>query len=224
MFRKTALCFICCTALVIVQAQNDDYTIPPPNQPVVQQPVSAGNGIYRPTMEFGINGGAGVSILYNQHPYNNPRTPDKSPYTSTAFGLSYQYNFPKIISIRAELNMERKGDEMYLTNTNTINAEGAPEQITNYGYDKFNYLTLPVMARLSFGKRVQFFTDLGFYVGTLFNAERYTSTTDFVAPGNYSVETRYCHQYNPGPSSTGCRRSNGFGACRAFMEGDYIKP
>ncbi len=182
MLKKTVLSILCCSALVLARAQNNDYTIPSPDQATVQPPASSNP--LRPTMELGLTGGGGLSILYNQHPMDNPRTPEKAPYTSTAFGVSYQYNFPKIISIRAELNMERKGDEMYLTTTNTTNGEGQPVQVTNYGYDKFNYMTLPVMARLSFGKRVQFFTDLGFYVANLFNAERVTSTSYIVPPGD----------------------------------------
>ena len=183
MLKKTVLCILFCTALVIARAQNNDgYLVPSPDQPTVQAPVASTPS--RPAMELGLTGGGGLSILYNQHPMDNPRTPEKAPYTGTAFGVSYQYNFPKIISIRAELNMERKGDVMYSTTTNTTNGEGQPEQVTNYGYDKFNYMTLPVMARLSFGKRVQFFTDLGFYVANLFNAERVTTSTYIVPPGD----------------------------------------
>jgi Outer membrane protein beta-barrel domain len=183
MLRKSILSITGCLVMFWASAQNgDDYIIASPDQPAIQSVTRP--ALVKPNMELGITGGGGLSILYNQRPFDNPRTPGKAPYSSTAFGVSYQYNFPKIISIRTELNMERKGDIMYSTITNTTNGEGQPVQITNYGYDKFNYLSLPVMARLSFGKRVQFFTDLGFYVSTLFNAERFTSSSYIIPPGD----------------------------------------
>lgn len=188
MFNKIVLSAVCCSFLLILQAQDDNTQAPIPNQPNAQ-PQSQNNAVYRPAMEFGISGGGGLSILYNQHPYQNPRTPDKAPYGSTDFGLSYQYNFPQIVSIRAELNLERKGDEMYSTTNVNLNPEGQLQQVSSYDYDRFNYLTLPVMARLSFGKRIQFFTDLGVYGAALFNATRVTNTSTSLSGSNFTTES-----------------------------------
>jgi hypothetical protein len=205
MFTKTALSFLMCSALITARAQNTDNYPPatsPDQQQAAQQPA---NEFYRPTMELGINGGAGPSILYNQHPLQNPRTPNKAPYTSTSFGISYQYNFPKIFSIRAELNMERKGDDMYLSQSTTTGAEGQTITTTNAGLDKFNYVTLPVMCRISYGKRVQLIGDVGFYAGLLMNAERITSSSYIASPGAGVTEvsndlntTQGLHQFDGG--------------------------
>ena len=54
--------------------------------------------------EFGFQAGPSLSFLYNQNPLENPRKPGKAFYSASAFGISGQYNFKKIASLRMELN------------------------------------------------------------------------------------------------------------------------
>jgi len=146
--------------------------------------------------EIGIHVGPGISLLYNQHPAQNPRTPDKPTANAFAVGFSYQYNFPKIVSIVSELNYQRTGDILY--HTYTYNNTG--EQViytANTAYDRINYITMPMYAKLSFGKTIRFFANVGFYAGFRLNSIRSVSNTDYLyqsteqtaASNNYTLNT-----------------------------------
>jgi len=77
--------------------------------------------------------------------------------------LFFQYNFKKIISLRTNLAFERKGS---LVNSWAFNEYGDPigRVQTN---SKFDYLTIPLLVRATFGKRVLFFVNAGPYLGYL---------------------------------------------------------
>ena len=78
-------------------------------------------------------------------------------------GLAFQYNFTKLVSIRTNLTFERKG----LTNKSqatdiTGNSIG---ELTFHS--NFDYLTIPILGRLTFGKKINFFVNAGPYIGYL---------------------------------------------------------
>lgn len=129
-------------------------------------------------MEFGVHGGPGYSIFFNQRPMLNPRNNSRPPYSSFAAGVSYQYNFTKMVGLHIETNYERKGDFYYLLN-------GWDNQGTftsSSAYDRISYITVPVTARFSFGKRIRFFLDGGMYAGVTISAQRIMSDS-YYSPG-----------------------------------------
>lgn len=141
------------------------------------------------TSQFGIHTGPGVSIMFNEHPRQNPRLHSKPALGSFAFGASYQFNFTPHIALRAEANYERKGDILYNTSQLVQNDAG---NIVQYAYttDRISYLTIPVMARFSFGKTVRFFANTGLYAGFRTGAIRTENTTTYLNQSEATIQQR----------------------------------
>lgn len=129
--------------------------------------------------QFGLQAGPGVSIFYNQHPLQNPRTPGKIPYGAALVGFSYQYNFTPMVGLRMETNWQRTGDVWY----DVYNLSDAGIYTHSYAYENLNYLTMPITLKLSFGKAIKFFTNTGVYGGLLINGYR-VSSDYYRVPGN----------------------------------------
>lgn len=130
-----------------------------------------------PQMEFGFQAGPGVSIFYNQHPLKSPRNSARQPLSVPALGITYQYNFTRMVGLHVEANYERKGDVWYDMGTFTTNGQF----VHSYAFDQLNYLSIPVTVRLSFGKYIKFFTNTGFYTGVLISAYRVENDAHFLA-------------------------------------------
>ncbi len=78
-------------------------------------------------------------------------------------GLTFQYNFPKLVSIRTNISFERKGFTAQRSAT-----EQNRNQIGEITFhSNFDYLIIPILGRLTFGKRINFFVNAGSYIGYL---------------------------------------------------------
>lgn len=78
-------------------------------------------------------------------------------------GFFFQYNFERIISLRANIAFERKGSVL-TTQVADIHGNSIGKFTT---HSNFNYLTLPVLVRATFGEKVQYFANAGPYLGYL---------------------------------------------------------
>ena len=78
-------------------------------------------------------------------------------------GLFFQYNFKKVVSLRTNIAFERKGFTFPIQRTDS-NGNLLGEFTANSNYD---YMTLPILVRATFGDRVQFFVNAGPYFGYL---------------------------------------------------------
>jgi len=105
---------------------------------------------------LGIEGGISIAKL----------TTDDSNYkdlyesrTGYAAGLVFQYNFPKVLSLRTGIMYELKGTSFPLDSAsiaaNPSAAHDALEQI--------DYLTVPLLLRATFGDKINFYVNVGPY-------------------------------------------------------------
>ena len=109
--------------------------------------------------EAGIEGGGSLRFLWG----NALVRLSNNAVIGFAGGAAFQYNFPKYFSIRTSLLFERKGNGSKGTALNyTGGNEGTYTLRSN-----FDYLTLPVLFRASFGKKVKYFVNAGPYFGYL---------------------------------------------------------
>ena len=93
-------------------------------------------------------------------------------------GVFAQFNFRKILSLRTSIAFERKGSVMQLPFTD-INGS----LIDNVSaYTNFNYLTMPLLLRATFGKNVQYYVNAGPYWG-------YLLKQTFVIKGSHLPDT-----------------------------------
>jgi hypothetical protein len=93
-------------------------------------------------------------------------------------GLFFQYNFPKIFSLRANIAFERKGSSMSFS---TIDTNGISTVIK--GHSNFNYLTIPVLFHTTFGNKVKYFINVGTYIGYLIS-QSYIYKNNLFPPDN----------------------------------------
>lgn len=124
--------------------------------------------------DLGFEGGPNVSKIKG----NKTSSLKYEPIIYGSFALTFQYNLPKLFSIRAAIGYERKGHQMQMqvTDENGTFIENTIFQ------SQFNYITLPILARFSFGKNIKFFLNIGAYGGFLFKeVDRIGETEHFKA-------------------------------------------
>lgn len=115
--------------------------------------------------DLGIEGGPNLSTFKDQ-PHFDART--KVFFSG---GVSFQYNSKKIFSFRTGLYYQKKGyqQELKSINGSTGIVYASTDMTSNY-----HYLTVPLLARATFGKKVKFFMNAGPYVSYLM-VQRFTS-------------------------------------------------
>ncbi|WP_430407015.1 porin family protein [Fluviicola sp.] len=97
-------------------------------------------------------------------------------------GLTLQYNCKKIFSIRTGLSYQQKGyrpTKTYDVAKTTL---------------RFDYLTIPILARFTFGKKVHFFVNVGVFGSFLAGT---TKRTKFYLYPKYVDNIEKGHQTNP---------------------------
>ena len=94
-------------------------------------------------------------------------------------GISFQYNFGKKVALRSNISYERKGGAHYGGLTDNY---GASIENSSLNYN-FDYLTLPILVRFSFGNKVKYFINGGPYLGYLL------SQTFVIKGDNYKTNT-----------------------------------
>ena len=110
-------------------------------------------------INLGVEGGPSAVLLWGNDALNE----SFSLRQSFSAGVSFQYNFNRIFALRTNVAFERKG------NSTTVLARD--EQGNFLGefslLNNLDYLTIPLLARASFGNKVKFFVNGGPFIGFL---------------------------------------------------------
>ena len=86
------------------------------------------------------------------------------PKVGFSGGLSLQYNYPNTFSLRTDIQFERKGSVVPGAFTDIVgNVVGEDKPI----HVNFNYLTVPILLRATFGKKTKCFVNAGTFLGYL---------------------------------------------------------
>ncbi|MDP1726954.1 MAG: porin family protein [Bacteroidota bacterium] len=149
--------------------------------------------IYGQTNRFdiGIEGSPGLTFLRGNDFI------DKYHNTTMSFsgGFFFQFNFKKIISLHTNIAYERKGSITTAQATNMYgNSIGEVTINTN-----FDYLTIPILLRATFGKKVQFFVNGGPYFGYLLK-NTFVSKGDNI-PRTTGDNTKFNKRFDTGIST-----------------------
>lgn len=113
--------------------------------------------------EVGLDAGPGLIDLW-------PNTGNYAPFVGTSASIFLQYNINCIFSIKSGIGYELKG-----TAVNDYVLLSPPVFLASPSIVKLNYLTLPILAKAIFGRKVKFFFDAGPYLSALAEAsDRYT--------------------------------------------------
>jgi hypothetical protein len=99
-------------------------------------------------INLGLQGGPSATFLWG----NRFLEPSEEIAQNFTGGLTFQYNINRIFSLRTELAYARKGNSLDIqVRDDQGNILGNTQVNSN-----FDYLTLPILARASFGNDVQF--------------------------------------------------------------------
>lgn len=127
-------------------------------------------------IKLGINAGATYS---NFSGIENPND-NFEPEVNFLVGFSAEYLFSEHLALKANLSYDRKSSHGESIETFLIHPFPLEDEILfskrTIGV-RYEYLTLPVMAKWNFGKSKRFFVNGGPFVGYLLNAESH-STND----------------------------------------------
>lgn len=106
----------------------------------------------------GIIGGVSRNFLYG-----NSYLKSSNVLTAFSAGVIVQYNFPGILSVVSGLSYDLKGQQI---NVNYTDSRGNPIGTVKVK-SLFNYQTIPLMLKATFGKRFGFFVEGGGYFSYL---------------------------------------------------------
>ncbi len=120
------------------------------------------NFIFAQTKKFqiGLEGGPSLTSFDGKERFKN----NHSTKVGYAIGLSLQYDISKIFSIRTGVGFEKKGYKLRLTNP-FLNVD-----VIEIRYH-FDYLTAPLLARITLGNKYKFFANAGPYFAYLLNVK-----------------------------------------------------
>jgi len=124
--------------------------------------------------DLGIEGGPNLSFLIQK---GNSYSSNRTPTTFVSTGLTFQYNCKKIFSLRTGLSYQQKG---YQT---------ASEFLYTKNTTRFDYLTVPLLARFTFGRKVNFFVNIGIF-GSILLERTDQSKSDYYTKNNYQNHSK----------------------------------
>lgn len=125
--------------------------------------------------ELGVELGPNVSILYGNDILKDYHT----PALGFSGGISFQYNFTPVISLRTNIFYEQKGSN---SNIPVINIDGQIMYQSKMR-TQFNQLTVPILLRVNFGRQGNFFVNAGPFMGFNISARGHLPKID-AAPSN----------------------------------------
>lgn len=110
---------------------------------------------------------------------DNFMSEDRKFLVGYAQGVSFQYRFTEWFALRSGVTLERKGAKSTITVTN---AENEPIGFVNLKHH-FDYLSLPILARFSWGGSTRFFVNAGPYLAYLLQAKNDVEANAFGVGG-----------------------------------------
>lgn len=129
-----------------------------------------------------VEGGPSFSYIYK----NSFPASDFKPMVGGYAGLMFEYRFKKHFGLETGLAWEQKGTQFYKALASVIYNRQPTISANQYTYYadytfRFNYLTLPLMVKASFGRKVRFIASGGAYFSLLLSQTH-------ISNGNNSFE------------------------------------
>ncbi len=116
------------------------------------------------TVDLGLELGTGMTDLRG----NSILDRINDPKIGFSAGLSLQFNLTKRAAIRTNFSLERKGTQ---GTTDVLDPTSGIKIGERTFHTNFQYFTMPMMGRVTFGKRVNFFVNAGPYISYLIRQE-----------------------------------------------------
>lgn len=140
-------------------------------------------------IKFGIHAGLNYSTFYG---YDIPAAFDpvysESPTFSFLGGINFEYQIKEKLSLKLELNYERKSQKA--DNNIEITDTNGYTQRYNFTSKKNNdYLVLPIMLKYNFGNKNSFYANGGPFIGYLLKSNFTNDLGDIEGINNDTIDT-----------------------------------
>lgn len=151
-------------------------------------------------MDMGVDAGVGLSSLRG-----NPIIKEYlDPRFCYSAGLFVNYNINKVVALKSGVYSDLKGSSSKVTITDMYGNS------SDWTFNQnFHYLTIPLLAKLSFGEKVRFFANTGPFLSYLLKSE--FQRTEYMNPGSDRETTQYSKRIDAGLVF-------GLGVSRSFKE------
>jgi hypothetical protein len=139
--------------------------------------------------DWGIEGGPNFStMIVKNYPYLEDNI---KPAIFGSAGFIFQFNTKKILSFKTGFSFQRKGFQTsdFIFTDNSGNYIGKGKSIST-----FDYITLPLLVKASFGKKVKFFVNAGPYGGFLLAQTdhfKLSGHDDYVTKNDFKYTNRW---------------------------------
>ena len=110
--------------------------------------------------DWGIEGGPNISTFIVKN--NKGSYPGNHVFGSA--GFTFQYNFTKLLALRTGFSYQQKGYQFHDVFFDNPAGNG---YVKGDLISRFDYISLPLLVKASFGKKVQFFVNAGPYIAYL---------------------------------------------------------
>ena len=135
-------------------------------------------------ISIGIEGGPNRSSFWGNDFIKQQKTLEKPTFFSA--GATFEYTFTELLSLKTSLGFERKGVK---SEAQVMDATGYKTGVFKW-HSRHDYLILPLLAKVSLGKKPTFFANAGPYVGYLLK-ETVVSEDHELRPGTSTDLTEY---------------------------------
>ena len=152
--------------------------------------------VYRQENKFDIGVEGSPSLIFLRG--NNIIRDFHKPNIGFSIGFFFQFNFPKIISLRTNIAYERKGSVVKDFAITTVDQPTQPTVGRATLYTNYDYLTFPLLVRATFGNKVQFFINVGPYFGYLIKQTHVVKFKEENTPKQTQAETSYFRRFDTG--------------------------
>lgn len=130
---------------------------------------------------FGAKLGLNIANLYGIN-----KSDDMKSKMGLNIGASFGFRFSDILSLGTEINYEQKG---YKESIDSTSIDGFDLKITSKSKTRYNYLTIPLLLRISVGESSKFYFEIGPYLGLLMSAKQVNKTDYSIAGIKTSLDT-----------------------------------
>ncbi|WP_337966680.1 porin family protein [uncultured Flavobacterium sp.] len=141
-------------------------------------------------IKFGVQGGLTYSTFRGYHSFTNEK-----PGLSYLFGISFQYKLNESLSLKADLNYDRKTQFTKGTSSSWYTPDNPmPPADAIYNFKSvtyLNYITLPIMLKFSFTHNKSFYINGGPYLGYLIKSGMTFESSRKQTPDEDLENTKY---------------------------------
>jgi len=167
---------------------------------------------------FGIEGGMNRShfmVNDNSSTTSSVSSTRYSGNTGASVGMNFQWNAKKLFSLKTGISFDRKAFTIKRKKSDALTGSSSKSRETN----SYDYVTIPLTGKFTFGKKVQFFVNAGIYWAYLVHQNQsLDGNSSYIQGGN-----PYYSEYTSNKNNIDAYKHSDFGLIGGLGLGVPIK-